>query len=529
MSFTVGSTTSGGWSQPGSPTTGFAAYGVQDRIVRSGHQDHRSLFRRRKERGRHTISESEVLKMSDLGKMLDALQESTNSILAKTDDPVERAELLTKNHEEFGAALAELFDASMQVAFQDGAAGSFEKFAAAEQLQKGLGSVASFAMLLQPVERVIKGMGESYGETPVGRDIQGALDAWYEMGKGILRALVEECAGRADELPPEDVAAATEEGMEAAEKSFAEAGEALAKALVRFSNNGRLAKAGGFPPAAGGGAAAAAAPEGVEDPANMDPIEVIGRLAAAITMLADQLLGGGDGDGQVAAAQGAEGGAPPPPAPAAPTGDGQTDKDGAVQRTEDEEAAKAAKAADLQKGDGASRYTGGSGDTIKEVEEAKAATSDLNAETALQNKAEGENEAGDEEAKKKAKAGSDQLEQTGEKSGSGVEHRTEEAGSVAKSDDIAALQKMVGDLTALVKGQNDQMKAQADQIQALREATPAPAKGTLRAIEKTADGTLGKADGTDDLSKAAAAIDAMPESERTQALIKFAQRRPIGV
>ncbi|WP_372395291.1 hypothetical protein ABMY26_06700 (plasmid) [Azospirillum sp. HJ39] len=79
---------------------------------------------------------------------------------------------------------------------------------------------------------------------------------------------------------------------------------------------------------------------------------------------------------------------------------------------------------------------------------------------------------------------------------------------------------------ALAKAADDNTKLLAE-IEALKKSTPAPAKGAVMAVGKSADSnTLGKSDGEADLQAEAERLSKMDPEARALALMKIAQRHP---
>lgn len=213
-------------------------------------------------------------------------------------------------------------------AFSDGLRQDFAKFNGLDiedPLQKGLNDVSGISSLLKSAENVLMswidedGNALSWGESTPPEPLIKAYMDWVDGGKMLLRSIV------STSMPGQIPAAAldAEYGKPVPTEDLAKAHEALKAAVARLTDpkvlaklgaimgGERLAKAeGDMPPGGEGGEPAVAEDDPV---ANMNPIEAMGRLAAGIVMIADQMMGP-EADEEDPAAAGAGGEAPPPPA-----------------------------------------------------------------------------------------------------------------------------------------------------------------------------------------------------------------------
>ena len=264
--------------------------------------------------------------------MLGALEKSVVSIL---DAPVNnRQAFLKKTTGQFRKSFEASIGEELESAFQNGLTGNIRKFAGSGKLGKNLGGVAEFATLLRAAENSAKAMEVDRMDSNAGANSAAmqAIREWVMLGKKILSMLVGEANGDMplDDAPPvnEVVAQVPEPVMgaeqgadmdadmgaegdvpvegdvppEFEEETFGKLAKRLRKAMKTYT---RMSKAEGD---AEGGEEATR----LED---LDPIDVIGRLAAAIVMQVDALKNpegeGGEeelpeGEGDVEKMDGAE-------------------------------------------------------------------------------------------------------------------------------------------------------------------------------------------------------------------------------
>lgn len=426
--------------------------------------------------------------MSEHQSMLKALRESVESIIAA---PVaERAELLNKSFGQFEESLDEHIANELEAAFSAGQRGDVRKFIGSddEELKKAaIGQVAEMASLMRSVEMAIKSMQSYYNEqlSPI---VKTALDDWVTLGKGVLRAMTNEYAMGAG-------AAAAPAGEEEAVK--AEAAADLKKAHAEIAKTAaRLRKA-----AAEMAEAAADAPantDGNADIENMNPLEIIGRLAAAILVQVDALMPEEEQPQQQ------------PPAAEAPS------------KEDEEEANKSVRARNLRKEsvmtsddhpehkDGVSLSDAGVTDT--DVNPDKAADEDEDEEQKRKQAERGEEMTGDVSA----------ADKTSESGGSESSVSPDNSGESAdKSHGSGDLAKRL----ARIERENAELRQRLEKL----GRGPAPAKGAAKAVvvSKKQEDTLGKGDV--DLVAEAERLAKLDERSRAVELVKLAHARPLIV
>lgn len=308
----AGGAVGSGFTQSQSATSGLTGYDLE------GQRGAASKKRKKRQRKREVVNElgrvipalfnsnRKVMKMSKdrFGTMFDALTKSVASIV---DAPKSNQKaLLAKTTSQFRAAFEDEIGAVMEKSFNEGLTGNFRKFSGANmELNKSLGGVAEFATLLRAAEtsanqmeadRLRENMGANSGSMQ-------ALREWVKLGKQVLSMMVSESNGdmpMTDKPPVDEVTAAASsgapvEGMDAEadavdpmaedttpveavdEEEFGKLAKRLRKAMRTY---GHLRKADGEeadPDAA------------AEDLNDLDPLDVVGRLAAAIVMQIDAL------------------------------------------------------------------------------------------------------------------------------------------------------------------------------------------------------------------------------------------------
>lgn len=290
----------------------------------------------------HTMT-SDIITYDDA---LGALHKSIDSAFEAPEG--ERRDLIHANIDEFCAYTGELAKAAMSESFELGVVrdyATFSGFEGPEPLAKSLNDVSSMASLLQQAEWMEKRwLGKTdggpvaaggWGEASPSEPLVKAYGDWILAGKTILRGIIDDC------MPSADAEAADADlGKAADPEQLAKAAGALRDAVMRLTASGprRLAKAEG---GEGGGGA----PPSEEEIAQMNPIEAVGRLAAGIVMIADQMLGGAEGAEEEEPEEDPEGedrmsedgseaegdGAAPPPA----KGEGVTGERNTEEREED--------------------------------------------------------------------------------------------------------------------------------------------------------------------------------------------------
>lgn len=227
--------------------------------------------------------------MEKLTAMLTDLEKGLKSIISAPE--ADRAGALDDQLAKFGNDLGTYLAEVEDEAFLTGSVGDIRKFVGTgDTLAKNIGHVAEFANLLRTAEFTVKNIERDGHEESVGQDIADGMNAWVKMGGGLLSLMVERCYG-----PPEDETPSPEE-MAAAEAEKMAQLEGLAKAMdAEIARVNRLRKAEAAAPAAEGDEVTE------EDVAEMNPLEVIGRLAAAIMVQVDALMPDdeeGEGEGQ---------------------------------------------------------------------------------------------------------------------------------------------------------------------------------------------------------------------------------------
>lgn len=360
------------FTQSASPTTGLTAYHMERPaknldpssagVAVRGSYD-KWLRRRKRKQAAHAAGATHMGKVHDMTtdenqgitfeQGVEALKKSIASAFKAPED--EREAHANRAIDEFCGWTGAIASEAISESFFDGIRRDFAKFNGYDiddPMQKGLTDVSAMAGLLNQGEYMLKNwVGDDgayaprpWGAKPPAEPLVKAFADWLDAGKMILRSTVDDC------LPDAGVAKAdldAELGAPIPVEQLAKAAGALKDAMVKLSDprvmakisahlaGERLAKAEGAPPPAGGGAEGGEAQDGIaeDEVANMDPVEAMGRLAAGIVMIADQLIGGGGEAEDPAAAAGAEGqqppaggegGAPPPAAakegenPAAP-------------------------------------------------------------------------------------------------------------------------------------------------------------------------------------------------------------------
>lgn len=207
-----------------------------------------------------------------LDKMLNALRGSVASI--DTAPAEKRSELLNKSFEDFHADVSGLITGVAQEAFDCGIRGDLRKFVGSDDPEiSSYGHVAETAHLMRSVDAAIESMTKSYDEKQLTADVRGMLAEWTNLGKGILNTLTADYVDEGQKAPTE------------AEKAEA-AGELKKRADVLKSAVTAMRKRAQslFKDDGTGG------DDGSDDPSQMDPLEVIGRLAAAILVQIDALM-----------------------------------------------------------------------------------------------------------------------------------------------------------------------------------------------------------------------------------------------
>lgn len=220
--------------------------------------------------------------------------------------PVEEmAPEMEKLFTEFGVALVDVVEGGLEKAYTDGIIGRVERNEIlGAPLAKGMGQVSAFASSLQQLEATLRNLetGAVYmypganSDGPIDEDLSASLEEWLKMGAGILRVMLDRQIG-APEMP-EPVGEETEKAVTV--EDLKKVAEGFRASMTRF-----LAKADAA--AMDAGVAAAAGEE-----QQMDPVEEIGRLAAGIINVCEEILGSGE-----PAAGEADGGAAAAAAPAA--------------------------------------------------------------------------------------------------------------------------------------------------------------------------------------------------------------------
>ena len=220
-----------------------------------------------------------------LQELVDALKKSASEIIMVAV-PEKRDELLGKAIDNFASDLLVITDEAVEEAFSDGLSGNMGKYFGANRatMRKGLTHVSQFAMTLRSAESLVKGMSQDAWDNPPSEEAIDGLSAWVGIGKGLLKRITDEAVSGDD---ADEVTKAY--GLDGAElKKYA---DGIGELIERHQY--RLAKAEG---------------DGVSD---MDPLDVIARLATAILMQVDAIQDGTSGEGQGAADPAAEPGAQP--------------------------------------------------------------------------------------------------------------------------------------------------------------------------------------------------------------------------
>lgn len=478
------------WTAPSSPTGGLQPYRVEGAAPRrrsTADETYLRILRLFQNRS-DAEPKQELGKMNPIGQMVDTLRKSIDEAL-KIGAEDKRTELLNKSFSEFSAVLqndvATAMDMVAQETYMRGVTGkALVKIDEDDgPLQKGISHIASFASALRSAESTVMSMvNDSYSRDQLSDDAKGATAAWVEFGAGVLRMLVMELGGGMEMAAEPEMTGEAEVAAGEAEKSDAPGPKEMAKLAKRLQ--AAVSRFSGAPLAKAAPDADAAAGAGGDDVDQMEPVEVMGRLAAAIVMMADQMIPGTDEaqvDGAVAAA------------------DGAASVDGAPAEPSEEEIAKAeAEAAAL-----AAAEDGGEG-AAAEGEQAAVEGEQAAAEAAAAEEAEAEG------AKEFTEGGDADKEEDEE---------------VGKSTNSTALMKMIdGRVGKIVDPLRKSIAAKDAEIADLRAKLgkqPAPAKGSILAIGKGADDALAKSASIEDEAERLAKMD---PKDRAEALIKAAFR-----
>ena len=252
----------------------------------------------------------------------------------------EMAGEMEKLFTEFGVALVGVVEGGLEKAYTDGIIGRVERNEIlGAPLAKGMGQVSAFASSLQQLEATLRNLetgavymypGQS-NDGPIDDDLSDALESWLLSGAGILRVMLDRQIG--PEEAPEPVGEETKKAVTV--DDLKKVAEGFRNSMQKF-----LAKADAAAMDADGNPIA-------QEEQQMDPIEEIGRMAAGIINVVEEILGSNEEaapvEGDPAAAPAAA--APPPPPPA-------KEGEGGAEMSEEEKrrlAEKAAPSGDLAK------------------------------------------------------------------------------------------------------------------------------------------------------------------------------------
>ncbi len=294
------------WAQPASATTGLQAYNLEgDARPRSGRSRRRTprvnaldFYRAhgsRRDPYHHIEKGNEMTGANPLVEALDLLKGDVSEILSKAPED-EREAQLHKACEEFAAYVDGLANEVIQEAFTDGRDFAIAKFTENTQgLHKGLSHINGFAILLDNAALMLEPMQKAKWDRPVDADLMAGFQTWVDTGKALVSKLAHDSLNApdlhkaADETFGGDPATLIARLEKAMGRFGRAADETLNKAFGRpmprrqdmddegDEDGGRGDEGGGYD-------------EGEE----MDPVEAIGRLAAGIVTIVDDLMGGGD-------------------------------------------------------------------------------------------------------------------------------------------------------------------------------------------------------------------------------------------
>jgi hypothetical protein len=263
----------GGWSAPTSPTSGMAAYSLEgQRTQRASRRKRLALLLERITRkapsgNSHMRKASEMTtEVTQFDVMLDTLKKSAIQI-AKSDSD-KRDELLAKSIDEFANAWTQATEEVVEdvagAAFEDGAQTGL--FGLAKGEDQIVDAMTVLGALVAQVDEIVGAANEILGKA----EAFSALKDWSEAGKTIVTSLGRQIDAQLakGEVSEEEIA-----------KAEGEIKDELKKAQAKLEKRiAALAKEEGM--------------EMEEEGGEVDPIEVIGRLAAAILVQIDQLQGG---------------------------------------------------------------------------------------------------------------------------------------------------------------------------------------------------------------------------------------------
>lgn len=255
----------------------------------------------------------------------------------------EMAGEMEKLFTEFGVALVGVVEGGLEKAYTDGIIGRVERNEIlGAPLAKGMGQVSAFASSLQQLEATLRNLetGSVYmypgqsNDGPIDDDLSDALESWLLSGAGILRVMLDRQIG--PEEAPEPVGEKTEKAVTV--DDLKKVAEGFRNSMQKF-----LAKADAAAMDADGNPIA-------QEEQQMDPIEEIGRMAAGIINVVEEILGSGEEEAAAVdpATAPAAAAAPPPPAPKEGEGGGEAMSEEEKKRLA---AAKTAPDGDLAKGE----------------------------------------------------------------------------------------------------------------------------------------------------------------------------------
>lgn len=262
------------FTAPTSPTSGLANYDLEGQRPRGSRP---SKAKRRRGALRLVpflkLQPSEA-SMNEYEKLLKALFGSVMSV-PTTASADERTEHLTKAFQDFDGELAKMVQDVRLDAFDCGVRGDLRKFHGADGAEEeGVDHVADMSQIVRSVTGAVELMkGDNMSEP-----VQQAVGLWADMGRTVLSTMISEVEANDGSLAKSE----RNVNQEQLKKNLDEVNKL---ALMLRKRAKTLTKDIGDGSDSG-------------DVSDMDPLEVIGRLAAAILVQIDALMGDdGQGDG----------------------------------------------------------------------------------------------------------------------------------------------------------------------------------------------------------------------------------------